>query len=76
MDMDRRSYPPGHQPYDAMNAVRMGALVGGVLGIALLAIVGVASAWMIIVFAVVGAVAGYVWHAAVERPESPGETDG
>ena len=54
-DQDR--LPPGHQPYDRLNGVRIGALAGGLVG----ALVGAVThlPWLLVAGAVVGGAAGF-----------------
>lgn len=52
-------YPPGKQPYDTANAVRIGALAGGILGVVVTVLTSVANVWLVALFAVMGGVAGY-----------------
>ena len=54
-------YAPGHQPYDSLNGLRVGALAGAVVGV-VLSLIFSGAAWLILVAAVVGAVAGFVWE--------------
>lgn len=52
--------PPGHQPYDFANALRVGGISGALVGGGIFAFTG----WPIFVVlgAVGGALAGYIWH--------------
>lgn len=52
-------YPPGKQPYDSLNAIRIGILAGGILGVVVTALTSAANLWLVALFAVVGGVAGY-----------------
>ncbi len=65
-DTDTTSYPPGVQPYDALNAVRIGALVGGVVGIVVSALLGGAFI-VLIAGAALGALGGWGWHRRERR---------
>jgi hypothetical protein len=56
--MDDKPLPPGHQPYDPLNGLRVGALAGGLLGAPLTALTR--SPWFVIGGAGLGAVAGYL----------------
>lgn len=69
---DQPKYRPGEQPYDRMNAVRIGAVAGGVAGAIPAAILGGAYAILIAVGAVGGAWLGSVWY---RRNEDPGRSD-
>lgn len=64
---DPPTLPPGRQPYDKLVGLRVGALTGGIIGIALVAVLGGSLPWLIIPFAVAGAAGGYFWQAADER---------
>ena len=65
-EKDTPTYPPGVQPYDGLNAVRIGALVGGVVGIIVSALVG--GAFVVLLAGVgLGAVVGWGWHRREER---------
>ncbi len=63
-------YPPGHQPYDKLVGMRIGAIVGGIVGIVLLAVLDGSFPWLILPFTVAGGVAGYLWQAADERRQA------
>lgn len=67
---DLPTYPPGRQPYDKLVGLRVGALTGGIVGIAFVAVLGGSLPWLIIPFALAGAVGGYLWQAADERRQS------
>jgi len=54
--------PAGRQPYDFMNGLRIGALAGGILGIAATALLSFSTIWLTIIGAIIGAVAGYQWE--------------
>ncbi len=56
----RPNYPPGRQPYDPINGMRVGALAGAVAGAIATAVLTPAAAWLIPVGAVLGGVVGYV----------------
>ena len=62
----RDRLPPGRQPYDPLNGLRVGALVGAFLGTAATAVSSVTSVWLVLVGAAIGGVIGY----AVERQQS------
>ena len=59
-----KTYPPGHQPYDRLVGMRVGALSGGVLGILAAAVTGGAAWWAIPVAAVFG---GFLGHRLANR---------
>lgn len=54
--------PPGRQPYDALNGLRVGAFAGLVLGATAAALTRIA--WYLLIGTIAGAIVGYVW----ERP--------
>jgi len=51
--------PPGRQPYDRLNGLRVGALVGAILGA--IAAVPTGLLWLIVPGAAVGGAAGW-WY--------------
>ena len=55
---DEYRLPPGRQPYDALNGLRVGALAGAVLGF-VIAVLSPLGAWVLFVTAAVGAAVGY-----------------
>ncbi len=55
-------HPAGRQPYDPLNGLRIGALAGGILGIAATALLSFSNIWLTLVGAVIGAVVGYWWE--------------
>jgi len=67
-------YPAGVQPYDTMNGVRIGAIVGGIVGVGAAVLVGGAFAWLVIIGGGAGGAVGYVWERraiARRHPEDP-----
>ncbi len=60
--------PPGRQPYDPLNGLRVGALAGALLGAVVAAVTG--AGWLILVGAIVGAIAGYVRERSALRHEA------
>jgi len=52
--------PPGRQPYDALNGLRVGAFAGLALGAVAAAVTRVA--WFLLIGVVAGAVIGYLWE--------------
>jgi uncharacterized membrane protein len=52
--------PPGRQPYDALNGLRVGAFAGLVLGATVAALTRIA--WFLLIGAIAGTIAGYVWE--------------
>lgn len=75
-DQTGPSYPPGHQPYDGLNGLRIGALAGGLLAVIPTAMLGFGFGWLIVVGAVVGSAVGYVWERrdlrSSDRPDERG----
>lgn len=63
---DQPKLRPGEQPYDRMNAVRIGAVAGGVSGAIPAALLGGAFAILIAVGAVAGAWIGSIWYRRTE----------
>ncbi len=55
---DRTRLPPGRQPYDPLNGLRVGALAGGVLGAIGAAVTHIG--WIILIGAVAGGAIGYL----------------
>lgn len=60
--MSEQRFPPGRQPYDALNGLRVGGLAGAVLGAVVTAFTTVGLVWLVPVGAVAGAVAGYLYE--------------
>lgn len=58
-DENRPSYPPGHQPYDKLVGLRIGALVGGALGGIGAFLLGGVFAWLILIGAIIGGIIGH-----------------
>ena len=71
MAEDNKSFPPGVQPYDKLNGVRVGALAGGVLGAIPAWIFWPAFGW-VLGGAVIGGLAGYLYQ---RREQSQRSTD-
>lgn len=51
--------PPGRQPYDPLNGLRVGALAGGIVG-AIIAGLTDLGLWFVFLTAIVAATVGYV----------------
>lgn len=51
--------PPGRQPWDPLNGLRVGTLTGAFLGAALLAVTGLRSLWVVVLFAATGGAIGF-----------------
>jgi hypothetical protein len=62
MDGGEQRLPPGHQPYDALNGLRVGGLAGALLGAVVTAVTTVGLVWLVPVGAVAGAAAGYLYQ--------------
>lgn len=58
-ERESKTYAPGHQPYDRLVGMRVGVLVGGVLGIGATAVTGGAAWWAIPLGAAVGGLLGH-----------------
>lgn len=54
--------PAGRPPWDPWNGARVGALAGGVVGIAAVALAGSSLYWVGLATAAVGALAGYLYE--------------
>lgn len=66
MGDEKKTLPPGVQPYDKLNGVRVGALAGGVVGILPAVLLWPAFGW-VIGGAAVGGVVGYFWQRREEQ---------
>jgi outer membrane lipoprotein SlyB len=58
---DRPRYRPGEQPYDRLNAIRIGAMTGGMVGAIPAAILRGGFALLLVVGAIAGALVGRWW---------------
>lgn len=58
--MEPTRLPEGHQPYDRLNAVRIGAVAGGLLAAPLTWLTG--APWFVIGGAIVGGLGGLAHH--------------
>ena len=66
-DVKDRRFPPGRQPYDVLNGMRIGALVGVILGAVITAIWDL-GVWPILIGAVVFGLVGFTYERrALER---------
>ena len=61
-DQDDFRLPPGRQPYDVLNGLRIGALVGGILGAILIVVTPLDSLWVLLAGAVIGGLVGYLYE--------------
>jgi hypothetical protein len=66
-DTHNDGLPAGRQPYDRLNGARIGAIVGGILAVLLVALTGLASIWWVVGGAIVGAGLGYGYQAREEH---------
>ena len=55
---DKTVLPPGRQPYDPLNGLRVGAFAGIALGALGAAITRIG--WLLLVGAIIGGIAGYI----------------
>jgi hypothetical protein len=60
-NLDPPRLPPGRQPYDPLNGLRVGALSGGLTGAVAAVVIGPVYAWLVLVGAVAGGAIGY-WY--------------
>jgi len=51
--------PPGHQPYDPLNGLRVGAFAGALLGALVVVVSSFNAVWLVVVFAMIGGTIGY-----------------
>jgi hypothetical protein len=68
--------PPGRQPYDVLNGLRIGALIGGILGAIVMVLTSLDSLWVLLIGAVIGGLVGYLYerrklNAARSAPPQP-----
>ncbi len=56
---ERRSDAPGTTPWDRWNGVRVGGIVGGILGVVTVLFISSRPFWIVLALAAVGATAGY-----------------
>jgi len=61
--------PPGRQPYDALNGVRVGGFAGLALGAIAAAVTHVP--WFLVIGVLLGAAAGYLWERRRIRQDRP-----
>lgn len=55
--------PAGHQPYESLVAVRVGAIAGALAGGAAAVAAGTAEVWFILAGTLIGAAAGFRFHS-------------
>ena len=68
--------PPGRQPYDVLNGLRIGALSGGIVGAIVMALTSLDTLWVLLVGAAIGGAIGYLYerrrlNAARSVPPQP-----
>lgn len=61
--------PPGHQPYDPLNAIRIGGLTGALLGAGVSWGIGFERLWLVAASAVIGGFVAHRWERR-HRPEA------
>lgn len=61
-ERDPTGLPPGHQPYDPLNGIRIGAIAGGLVGIGVAALTGFGGIGTVVVAAAIGGSAGYAYQ--------------
>ena len=59
MASERRSLPPGLEPWDPANGLRVGALSGGLVGALVIALTGFTHFWVIAVTGLLGGAVGF-----------------
>lgn len=74
--MKRSAISPGRAPWDPVNGLRIGALTGGLIGAALIALSGVASFWIIACCGAIGGGVGYWSEKRKQRPPRGGSDHG
>ena len=68
----RAPLPAGRQPWDPANGLRVGALVGALLGAAVTGLVGFLNFWAIAATAAIGGAVGY-WSEKRRQRDPPGQ---
>ncbi len=66
--------PPGRQPYDPLNGLRVGGLAGGILGAVFAAASDLVGFWFVLVAAAIGAGIGY-WTEKFKLSGEPPEPE-
>lgn len=69
-DRERTPLPPGAQPYDRLNGIRVGALLGGAIAIIPAALVGGAAFWLL-GGGIAGGISGYLWEKRTQNEKQP-----
>lgn len=72
MRSDHDRLPAGRQPYDSLNGLRIGALVGGLVGAAVAAVARIP--WLILAGAAVGGGVGFWFERRKIRSEDSGRS--
>lgn len=72
-DENEYTLPPGRQPYDPLNGLRIGALTGGIIGAVIAGLTGV-GIWFVFVAAIAAAAIGY-WTQKRKLSASSGDVD-
>lgn len=57
-DENHDKLPPGRQPYDPLNGLRVGALAGGIFGAVIAGLTDL-GIWFVVLTAIVAATVGY-----------------
>ena len=63
---DRQSPTPGDQPWDPANGLRVGLVAGGLVGVVVTLLTGLANFWVVVVCGALGGGIGF-WSAKRRR---------
>jgi len=66
----QETYPAGHQPYDALSGLRVGAVAGGIIGVIPVALGAPGGVWLVLIGGFIGGVVGYQWERRLMRDGS------
>lgn len=66
---EKRPLPPGRQPYDPLNGVRVGALAGALAGV--VATAATRTTWFLLAGAVIGGAIGYLTERRKLHGDNP-----